>query len=61
MNPSSDVETIKTELILADMGTLDKAIPRLEKEAKRDKAGVKKLEVAKKVLEVSTKATAPAR
>ena len=51
VNPSSDVETIKTELILADMGTLDKAIPRLEKEAKRDKAGVKKLEVAKKVLE----------
>ena len=41
VNPSSDVETIKTELILADMGTLDKAIPRLEKEAKRDKAGVK--------------------
>ena len=51
VNPTSDVETIKTELILADIGTLDKAIPRLEKEAKRDKAGVKKLEVAKKVLE----------
>ena len=51
VNPTSDVETIKTELILADIGTLDKAIPRLEKEAKRDKAGAKKLEVAKKVLE----------
>ncbi len=51
VNPSSDVETIKTELILADIATLDKAIPRLEKEAKRDKAGVKKLEAAKKVLE----------
>lgn len=51
VNPTSDVETIKTELILADIGTLDKALPRLEKEAKRDKAGVKKLEVAKKVLE----------
>lgn len=50
VNPSSDVETIKTELILADIATLDKALPRLEKEAKRDKAGVKKLEVAKKVL-----------
>ena len=35
----SDVETIKTELILADMATVEKAIPRLEKEAKRDKAG----------------------
>ncbi|MBD4633519.1 redox-regulated ATPase YchF, partial [Xanthomonas citri pv. citri] len=44
-------ETIKTELILADIATLEKAIPRLEKEAKRDKAGVAKLETAKKVLE----------
>ena len=48
---SSDVETIKTELILADLATLEKAIPRLEKEAKRDKAGAKKLEVARKVFE----------
>ena len=37
VNPSSDVETIKTELILADMGTLDKAIRVLRKEAKRDR------------------------
>ena len=51
VNPQSDVETIKTELILADMGTLDKALPRLEKEAKRDKVGALKLETAKKVLE----------
>ena len=51
VNPSSDVETIKTELILADMGTIEKALPRLEKEAKRDKASAAKLEVAKKVLE----------
>ncbi len=51
VDPQSDVETIKTELILADIGTLEKAMPRLEKEAKRDKSGVKKLETAKKVLE----------
>ncbi len=51
VDPLSDVETIKTELILADIGTLEKALPRLEKDAKRDKAGVKKLETAKKVLE----------
>ena len=51
VDPLSDVETIKTELILADLATLEKAIPRLEKEAKRDKAGAKKLEVAKKVFE----------
>ena len=47
---SSDVDTIKTELMLADMATIEKALPRLEKEAKRDKDGAKKVEVAKKVL-----------
>ena len=50
VNPSSDVDTIKTELILADMATIEKAIPRLEKDAKRDKAAVAKLETARKVL-----------
>ena len=49
VDPQSDVETIKTELILADMATVEKALPRLEKEAKRDKAGALKLETAKKV------------
>ena len=51
VDPQSDVETIKTELILADMATLEKALPRLEKDAKRDKAGAKKLEVAKRVFD----------
>ncbi len=51
VDPQSDVEVIKTELILADIATLDKAIPRLEKEARRDKAGARKLEVARHVLE----------
>lgn len=46
----SDVETIKTELILADIATIEKALPRLEKEAKRDKAAVAQFEAAKKVL-----------
>ena len=50
VNPSSDVETIKTELILADIGTLEKALPRLEKEGRRDKAAAFKHEVAQKVL-----------
>lgn len=47
----SDVETIKTELILADIATIEKALPRLEKEAKRDKAAVKKLDVVRRVLD----------
>ncbi|WP_282209652.1 redox-regulated ATPase YchF [Parvibacter caecicola] len=50
VDPLSDVDTIKTELILADIATVEKAIPRLEKEAKRDKSGAAKLDAAKKVL-----------
>lgn len=50
VDPQSDVETIKMELILADVATCEKAIPRLEKEAKRDKSGAAKLAAAKKVL-----------
>src|SRR5690349_10673381 len=33
VNPGSDTETIKTELILADLETVDRALPRLDKEA----------------------------
>lgn len=51
VDPASDVETIKTELILADIATVEKAIPRLEKEAKRDKSAQAKLDVTKKVLD----------
>ena len=50
VDPQSDVETIKTELVLADIATIEKALPRLEKESKRDKAAVFKFETAKKVL-----------
>lgn len=51
VNPSSDVETINTELILADLATVEKALPRLEKDAKRDKALALKLETARKLAE----------
>lgn len=37
VDPRSDIEVIETELILADMQTLEKAIPRLEKEARNNK------------------------
>ncbi len=37
VDPASDISTIQTELILADLQTLEKAIPRLEKEAKGKK------------------------
>ncbi|GAA0945296.1 redox-regulated ATPase YchF [Virgisporangium aurantiacum] len=34
ISPADDIETINTELILADLQTLEKAVPRLQKEAK---------------------------
>jgi GTP-binding protein YchF len=37
VDPRSDIEVIETELILADMQTLEKALPRLEKEARNNK------------------------
>ena len=37
VDPLADIETINTELILADLQTLEKAVPRLEKEARTHK------------------------
>ncbi|OBI47589.1 redox-regulated ATPase YchF [Mycobacterium kyorinense] len=37
VDPKSDIEVIETELILADMQTLERAVPRLEKEARNNK------------------------
>jgi GTP-binding protein YchF len=37
VDPRSDIEVIETELILADLQTLEKALPRLEKEARNNK------------------------
>lgn len=34
VNPASDLDTINTELILADLQTMEKALPRVEKEAR---------------------------
>ncbi len=47
IDPSSDIETINTELILADLQTLEKALPRLEKEARTRKEARPTLEAAK--------------
>lgn len=51
VDPLSDVETIKLELVLADLSTAEKAIPRLEKELKRDKTLVVKIALVKRLLE----------
>ena len=47
IDPGSDMETINTELALADLQTIEKAIPRLEKEAKTDKDRLPVLEAVK--------------
>jgi GTP-binding protein YchF len=52
VSPESDMETINTELILADLQTLDKALPRLQKEARLDKSRVSALEAAEKAREL---------
>jgi GTP-binding protein YchF len=57
VNPGSDIETIKTELILADLETVDRAIPRLEKEARIQKDRIPTLHAvqeAKQALEAGT-------
>jgi GTP-binding protein YchF len=37
IDPGSDITTIQTEMILADLQTVEKAVPRLEKEARGKK------------------------
>ena len=37
IDPRSDIEVVETELILADLQTLDRALPRLAKEARTNK------------------------
>ncbi|MCA9784483.1 MAG: redox-regulated ATPase YchF [Candidatus Cloacimonetes bacterium] len=44
VDPVRDVEVIETELILADLQTLESRIQRLTREAKNDKAAAKTLE-----------------
>ncbi|GHJ57581.1 ribosome-binding ATPase YchF [Nocardioides sp. OK12] len=50
VNPQSDISTIQTELILADLQTVEKAIPRLEKEAKGNKELAPVVAAAKEAL-----------
>jgi len=44
--PKDDIETINTELVLADLQTIDKALPRLEKEGRLNKDRLQLLEAA---------------
>ncbi len=52
IDPASDIETISTELILADLQTLEKAVPRLTKEARMQKDRRPVLEAAEAAVEI---------
>ncbi|GAB2589997.1 redox-regulated ATPase YchF [Streptomyces capparidis] len=57
ISPKDDIETINTELILADLQTIEKALPRLQKEARLQKDKVQvvaAVEEAKKILDQGT-------
>jgi GTP-binding protein YchF len=52
VDPVGDIEIISTELILADLQTLENAIPRLEKEVKGKKTAPEVLDAAMRAREV---------
>ena len=57
ISPRDDIETIQTELILADLQTVENALPRLEKDAKKSKElqpAVEATREALKTLEAGT-------
>ncbi|WP_139982963.1 redox-regulated ATPase YchF [Nocardioides litoris] len=51
VNPGNDISTIQTELILADLETVEKAVVRLEKEARKVKELAANLAAAKEAQE----------
>jgi ribosome-binding ATPase len=54
IEPKKDIETINTELALADIETIDKMLPKIQKEAKADpakRAEIEELEKTKRTLE----------
>ncbi|TQK69811.1 redox-regulated ATPase YchF [Nocardioides sp. SLBN-35] len=51
VNPGNDISTIQTELILADLETVEKSVVRLEKEARKVKELAANLEAAREAKE----------
>jgi GTP-binding protein YchF len=52
IDPASDIEIVNTELAMADLQTIEKAMPRLEKEARlsKDKVGLLNAAIAAKAI-----------
>ena len=57
IEPADDIETIATELMLADIQTLEKAIPRLEKEVRGRKTDAAVLDTARAALKILEEGT----
>ena len=57
VDPAADIETINTELILADLQTLENAIPRLQKDARLHKDRASVLTAAEQAIEFLQKGT----
>jgi len=51
VDPASDVETIKYELVLADLASAEKAVQRIEKDAKRDKSLEPKVALVERLID----------
>jgi GTP-binding protein YchF len=51
LNPLKDIETINTELVLADLQTIEKVLPRLAKESRANPKLAPKADLANKVKE----------
>lgn len=52
VDPRSDIDTITTELVLADIQTLEKQLPRLQKELTGKKIGAEVVKAAEEALEI---------
>ncbi|WP_117210112.1 redox-regulated ATPase YchF [Allorhizocola rhizosphaerae] len=57
ISPRDDIETINTELILADLQTIERALPRLEKEGKTRKDRLPVFQAAKEAGEILNNGT----
>jgi hypothetical protein len=60
IDPMSDAEIIETELVLADLESIEKRLPALQKKAKGDKEAKEQADVMEKILQVISKGV-PAR
>lgn len=59
IHPKQDIETINTELMLADLQTVEKTLPRITKEAKANPKLRPKIEALKKIKEKLEAGTSP--